>query len=114
MVSRIRRKIIYKIIRELVAQKISIPISEISMWTNLKADLEIDSLEQFELAHLAMNEFKLTFFEVEIFVRLKTVKDIVYYIDQISPKNVMELLFVLFDVIFQKNTNKNQHEEFIY
>ena len=67
-------------VREIVAEQLGVEVDEITMGTNLKNDLDADSLDMVEIIISLEDEF-----DIEIpdddGIKIETVEDIVSYID---------------------------------
>ena len=82
ILEKIKNRIIFVIIRKLITRKLNVPKSCITLSTNLKTDLGMDSLALFELAHDVMNLFHLDFIDEQILAHFKTLDDIVFFVYQ--------------------------------
>jgi acyl carrier protein len=92
MIDHIRQKIIFLIVRTLIAKKLKICQSAVLLSSELRKDLDMDSLEMFELTIAIKELFNFNFIDEDEMVRFQNVNDIVRYIFH-EQVNIVSLIW---------------------
>ena len=92
MIDHIRQKIIFLIVRTLIAKKLKMRQSAVFLSSGLRSDLDMDSLEMFELTIAIKELFHFNFIDEDEMVRFQNVNDIVRYIFH-EQVNIVSLIW---------------------
>jgi acyl carrier protein len=92
MIDHIRQKIIFLIVRTLIAKKLKICQPTVLLSSELRKDLDMDSLEMFELTIAIKELFNFNFIDEDEMVRFQNVNDIVRYIFH-EQVNIVSLIW---------------------